>query len=57
MTAAPAMRRIQDINPKIARAHIENLVRFFFCRSVAVDDYIALVRTIWDEVESDPAAH
>jgi TolB-like protein len=51
--ARAALRHLRDMDPDISRAQIEHIVRDFYCGSQAADDYIAIVRTLWDETSSE----
>jgi TolB-like protein len=52
--ARDVLRRLRDADPELTCAHVENLVRYFYCGSTAVDDYAAIPRTIWNEPASAP---
>lgn len=48
--ARDAMRQISDLDPEIKRRHIENLVRYFHFSSREVDQYVAIICRLWDEI-------
>jgi TolB-like protein len=49
--ARAALRRLRDADPQLSCASIEGLTRYFYRGSNAIDDYAAIVRKVWDEVE------
>jgi TolB-like protein len=54
--ALDALRRLRDADPEMSRAALESLVRYFYCGSDAADEYVAIVRKVWDEASSEPCA-
>jgi TolB-like protein/tetratricopeptide (TPR) repeat protein len=53
--ARVALRRLRDMDPEVSCATLENLVRYYFYSgSNAVDEYVAIVREVWDEASSEP---
>jgi TolB-like protein len=46
--ARDALRRLRDADPEMSRAGVENIVRDFHCGSEAVDEYLAIVRKLWE---------
>jgi TolB-like protein len=51
--ARDALRRLRDADPEVSRATLESLVRFHYCGSNAVDEYVAIVGRLWDEAPSE----
>jgi tetratricopeptide (TPR) repeat protein len=49
--ARDALRRLCDSDPEMSCALVENVLRYFHCGSEAVEDNVAIVRKLWDEVE------
>jgi TolB-like protein len=47
--ASDFMRRLRDADPDMSCALTGNLIRDLYCGSNAVEEYVAIVRTIWDE--------
>jgi TolB-like protein len=53
--ARVALGRLRDMDPEISCVTLENLVRYYFYSgSNAVDEYVGIVRKIWDEAPSEP---
>jgi TolB-like protein len=51
--ARDVMRRLRDTDPEISCTSLQSLVRYFYCGSNSVDDYVAIVRRLWDETSSE----
>jgi TolB-like protein len=47
--ARDAMRRLREIDPGIERAHVENLIRYFYCGSAQVGEFVEIAGRLWDE--------
>jgi TolB-like protein len=47
--AREPMRRLREADPEISLPVIEGMVRDFYCGSSAVEDYVAIVRRVWDD--------
>jgi TolB-like protein len=52
--AQDVLRRLRETDPEISCASLQSLVRYFYCGSNSVEDYLALVRKLWDEAPSEP---
>jgi TolB-like protein len=52
--AHDALRRLRETDPDASCGTTENFVRFFYCGSNAIDEYIAIVRRIWGDAASEP---
>jgi tetratricopeptide (TPR) repeat protein len=50
-----ALRRLRDTDPDISGAFLERRVREFYGGSDAVDEYVAIAGTLWNEV-SEPSS-
>jgi tetratricopeptide (TPR) repeat protein len=46
--ARDALHRLRDTDPELSSASLQSLVRYFYCGSSAVDDYVAIVRKLWE---------
>jgi TolB-like protein len=51
--ARDAMRRLCDSDPELSPARVERLIRSQYCGSQAVDEYVAIVCAMWDEIEGE----
>jgi TolB-like protein len=51
-----ALDRLRDADPEIARVQIEHFVRDFYCGADAVEEYVSIVRKLWDEASSEPTS-
>jgi TolB-like protein len=51
--ARHALRRLRDMDPELSCAQIENLVGDFYGGSDAVDEYVGIVRKVWDDASSE----
>jgi tetratricopeptide (TPR) repeat protein len=51
-------RRLRAIDPELSCAHIENLVRYFYCgsSSAQADEYVTIVCKLWNEEAREPAS-
>jgi TolB-like protein len=54
--ARDALRRLRDTDPEISQAIVEKVVRYFYWRSNAVDEYVATARRLWDEAACEDDA-
>jgi TolB-like protein len=52
--ARDALRRLRDADPEVSRAALESLIRYYYCGSDAVDEYVALAHRVWNEAASEP---
>jgi tetratricopeptide (TPR) repeat protein len=51
--ARDALRHLRDTDPQISRAQVEHIVRDFYCGSNAAEEYVGIVRKLWEEAPGE----
>jgi TolB-like protein len=54
--ARDALRRLRDTDPEISGELVERRVRGFYGGSTTADEYVAIVRKVWDDMPDEPSA-
>jgi tetratricopeptide (TPR) repeat protein len=51
--ARDALRHLRDTDPQISRAQVEHIVRDSYCGSNAVEEYVGILRELWEEASGE----